>query len=113
MAALTAVQLGTTGTAKNAQAATDGDTISGNDVAAGVILEVSNGGASPITVTLADPGHSAAGNAPTSSPTVGVTTVANGATKRIKPSLAFVDSASNTCTVHYSAVTSVTYELYH
>lgn len=112
MAALTAVNLGVAGTLANPQPATNGDTINGNDVANGCILEVKNGSGSSITVTLVDPGKTAAGNATVSPQTSGVTTIAAGATRRIKPSAAFIDSSSNTITVNYSSVTSVTYELY-
>ena len=107
MTALAAVQLGVGGTLGNPLAATDGDTISGNDVASGAILEVHNGAGSPITVQFADPGHTPAGNTGTQ-PAV---TVANGTTKRFKPTMALVDG-NNVVTVHYSSVTSVTYELY-
>lgn len=112
MTAYTAVSLGVAGTLSNPQAVTVSDTINGNDIAAGCILEVKNGSGSTITVTLVDPGRTGAGNATVSPQTVGVTTIAAGATRRIKPSAAFIDSSSNAVTVTYSSATSVTYELY-
>lgn len=112
MAAYTAVSLGVAGTLSNPQAVTASDTINGNDVANGAILEVKNGSGSSITVTLVDPGKTSAGNATVSPQTVGVTTIAAGATRRIKPSAAFVDSSTNVVTVTYSSTTTVTYELY-
>lgn len=108
MAQLTAVNLGVGGTASSPAAVADGDTISGNDVANGCIYEVKNASGSTVTLTFADPGHTPAGNGGTQP---GVT-IAAGATKRFKPSAALVDPVSNLVTVHYSAVTSVTYELY-
>jgi hypothetical protein len=108
MAALVAVSLGTGGTLGNPQAVANGDTINGNDVANGAILEVKNGSGGSINVTFVDPGHTAAGNTGTQAPVA----VAAGATKRFKPSAAFVDPVANVVTVNYSAITTVTYELY-
>lgn len=74
----------------------------------GMMLEVVNGGGSPITVTLAVP------SSRTYEPNVAVTspaiTVANGVTKWIGPvdSGTFMDPTTGLCTITYSGVTSVT-----
>jgi hypothetical protein len=106
--ALVAVNLGVGGTLAAPVNVTVSDTISGNDIANGCILEVLNGSGAPITVTFVDPGHTAAGNTGTQA---GVS-VAAAAKRRFKPSAAFVDPVTNLCTVTYSSATTVTYELY-
>lgn len=108
MAAYTAVNLGVLGTVSNPQAVTSSDTISGNDIANGAILEVKNASGGSINVTFTDPGHTPAGNTGTQA----AIAVAAGTTKRIKPAPALVDPSSNLITVNYSATASVTYELY-
>ena len=107
MALYTVVSLGVGGTASNPQAVSSSDTISGNDVLNGCILEVKNGSGSSVNVTFVDPGHTQAGNTGTQA----AVAVAAGATKRFKPSAAFIDT-NNTVTVNYSSTTTITYELY-
>lgn len=73
-----------------------------------MMLEVVNGGGSPITVTLAVPsGVVAAPNIAITSPVI---TVVNGTTRWIGPVVAqfFQDPVTGLCTITYSAVTSVT-----
>src|SRR5438128_947543 len=75
---------------------------------AGMMLEVVNGGGSPITVTLVVPAARAyEPNVAITSPAVSVT---NGTTKRFGPIDAgtFMDPTTGLCTITYSAVTSVT-----
>ncbi|HLL69006.1 MAG TPA: hypothetical protein VK453_25325 [Micromonosporaceae bacterium] len=112
MALLTAVVLGNTATLSAPANVANGDRISGGDIANGAILEVHNGSGGSITVTIVDPGTTAAGNATVSPQTAGLFTVAAGATKRIKPSSVFVSNATAEAVVNYSSPTSVTYELY-
>ena len=74
----------------------------------GMMLEVVNGGGSPITVTLAVPSsRTYEANVAITSPTVSLT---NGTTKWIGPIDAgtFMDPTTGLCTITYSAVTSVT-----
>lgn len=96
------------GTLSNPQAVTASDTISGNDIANGAILEVKNSSGGSINVTFTDPGHTAAGNTGTQA----AVAVAAGTTKRFKPTVALVDPVLNVVTVNYSATATVTYELY-
>src|SRR6266498_1085604 len=75
---------------------------------AGMMLEVVNGGGSPITVTLAIPaGVSGFPNVTYTNLAVSVT---NGTTKWIGPVQAqlFQDPTTGLCTITYSGVTSVT-----
>jgi hypothetical protein len=77
-------------------------------VGSGMMLEVVNGGGSPITVTLAIPaGASGYPNVAYTSTAVSVT---NGTTKWIGPLAAplYADPTTGLCTITYSAVTSVT-----
>lgn len=75
-------------------------------------LEVANGGASPITVTLVVPA------ARQYEPDVGVTSpaisVTNATTRLIGPidAATFADPTTGLCTINYSAVTSVTVAAY-
>lgn len=74
----------------------------------GMMLEVVNGGASPITVTLAVPSsRTFEANVAVTSPQISVT---NGTTKWIGPidAVTFQDPTTALCTITYSAVTSVT-----
>ena len=74
----------------------------------GMMLEVVNGGGSPITVTLVVP------SARTYEPNVAITSpavsVTNGTTKWIGPvdAATFTDPTTGLCTITYSGVTSVT-----
>lgn len=67
-------------------------------------LMVTNGGGSPINVTIADPGTTAAGNS--GSPTA--VAVAASATKLIALSPGAINPANGQIAITYSAVTSVT-----
>lgn len=71
------------------------------------ILQVTNGGGSPINVTFVDPGKTPAGNTGTEDPAP----VAAGATRRWKLTSAFVNSATKKITVNFSGTTSVTAEI--
>lgn len=74
----------------------------------GMMLEVVNGGGSPITVTLAVPAaRTYEPNVAITSPAISVT---NGTTKWIGPVDAgtFMDPTTGLCTVTYSGVTTVT-----
>lgn len=73
-----------------------------------MMLEVVNGGGSPITVTLTVPSSRTwEPNVAITSPQISVT---NGTTKWIGPvdSATFQDPTTGLCTITYSAVTSVT-----
>jgi hypothetical protein len=86
-------------------AAAGGDTVAlASATDAGSFLQVTNGGGSPITVTLADPGTTPAGNT-TTAPAV---SVAAGATKLFPLNPALVNSSTNLVSISYSAVTTVT-----
>jgi hypothetical protein len=67
-------------------------------------LEVINGGGSPITVTVADPGATPAGNPATVTPI----SVAASATKLIPLSPNSVNTSTGVISITYSAVTTVT-----
>lgn len=107
MATLTAVKIGL-GTATNPQAVSASDKITGGDIARGAILEVKNASGGSINVTIVDNGRTPAGNTGTQA----AVAVADGATKRFKPSSASADTNGDV-TVTYSGTTSVTYELYY
>lgn len=74
----------------------------------GMMLEVVNGGGSPITVTLAIP--SGASGYPNAAYTSTAVSVTNGTTKWIGPVAAplYQDPTTGLCTVTYSGVTTVT-----
>lgn len=84
-------------------AVTSTETINGNLVANGAILQVINGSGGSINVTITDPGRTAAGNTGTQAPTA----VAAGATRFFKLSTAFVDT-SGEIEIAFSATTTVT-----
>lgn len=67
-------------------------------------LQVTNGGGSPITVTLTDPGATPAGNAGTAT----AQSVAAGATKFFPLLPALVNASTGLVSISYSAVTTVT-----
>ena len=75
---------------------------------AGMMLEVVNGGGSPITVTLAIP--SGASGYPNVAYTSTAVSVTNGTTKRFGPIAApvYQDPTTGLCTITYSGVTTVT-----
>lgn len=77
-------------------------------VGQGMMLEVVNGGGSPITVTLAIP--SGASGYPNAAYTSTAVVVTNGTTKWIGPiaSPIYMDPTTGFCTVTYSGVTTVT-----
>lgn len=96
----------TTGTVTTAVAVSASDTYSGNDIQAGGMVTVFAAG-TPTTVTLVDPGRTAAGTA--AGTVTGVTVAAN--TSRTWGSSVlknYIDSATNLVTFNYSATTSVT-----
>jgi hypothetical protein len=84
------------------------DTISANDLGVnGAYLIIINGGASSDTVTITDPGTTAAGSSATN-PT---NAVANGTTEVMRISPRFVNPSTNLVTVTHSYTTTVTYVL--
>lgn len=86
-------------------AAGGGDTVAlASATDANSFLQVTNGGGSPITVTLADPGATPAGNTTTAP----ANSVAAGATKLFPLNPALVNPSTGVINVTYSAVTSVT-----
>lgn len=88
-----------------ASAAGGGDTVSLSPINDDrTWLQVTNGGGSPITVTLVDPGTTPAGNT-TTAPAV---SVAAGATKLFPLNPNLVNAATGFIAITYSAVTSVT-----
>jgi len=106
MAALTIQTMTPAGLAATTQAAAGGgDTVTlGSPTDTTVFLEVTNGGGSPITVTLADPGTTPAGNTTTAP----ANSVAAGATKKFPLLPSLVNPTTNSIAISYSAVTSVT-----
>lgn len=105
--ALLAIQTMTTAglTPTTSPASVGGDTVtlaSTTDV--GSFLQVTNGGGSSITVTIADPGNTPAG----SPGTPAAVSVAAGATKLIPLLPASVNTATNVISIAYSGVTTVT-----
>lgn len=96
----------TTGTVTTGVAISSSDTLNGNDINAGGMLTVTAAG-TPTTVTLVDPGRTAAGT--TAGTVAGVTVAAN--TSRTWGSNVlrnFIDGSTGLVTVNYSATTSVT-----
>lgn len=82
------------------------DTIAQADIGTqGVLINVINGGGSPINVTVSDPNTTAVGN-------VGTTTaqaVANGTNGWFRILPAHVNTATGFATIAYSGTTTVTY----
>ncbi|MBM0277811.1 hypothetical protein [Micromonospora tarensis] len=105
---MTAVRPTAAGTLTPPNAVSASDTISANDLGSrGAYLLVTNGGGSPITVTVSDASRTPAGNAGTTT----AQSVANGTTKSFYISPAAVDYTTNVVTVTYSGTTTVTYQL--
>lgn len=108
MALLTAVSVTSTATTVTAAAMTTSDTIAQADVGVnGALLNVINGGGSPVNVTLADPGTTSLSNPGTTS----AQAVANGADRWFRISPAHVNQTTGVATVTLSSATSVTYKL--
>lgn len=107
-----AVPITTAGVLASTYTPTSSDTISANDIGArGCILEVNNGSAGSINVTITDPGYTPGGNQATSFPVVAVAAAAK---KRIliPPSAVNPASVPPSAAVAFSATASVTCELY-
>lgn len=105
MALLTATRPTTAGVAWSPAAVSASDTISSSDLGSqGAYLVVINGGGSPDTVTVVDPGLTPAGSAATN-PTNSVT---NATTEVMRISPAFVNPSTGFATVTHSFTTSVT-----
>ena len=106
MALLTLQTMTTAGlTPAPVAAAGGGDTVmlsSTTDV--GSFLQVTNGGGSPITVTLVDPGASTANN-PATAP---ANSVAAGATKLFPLLPSLINTSTGLINITYSGVTTVT-----
>lgn len=108
MALMTAVRPTAGGTTIAGAAVSASDTISANDLGSrGAYLVVTNGGGSPITVTVSDASKTPAGNSATTT----AVSVTNGTSKVFYISPAAVDYTTNLVTVTYSGTTSVTYQL--
>ncbi len=108
MALLTAVSVLSTATTVTAASMTTSDTIAQADIGVnGALLNVINGGGSPVNVTLSDPNTTALGNAGTTS----AQAVANGADRWFRISPAHVNGTTGVATVTLSSATSVTYKL--
>lgn len=108
MALMTAVRPTADGTLTPPNAVSASDTISANDLGSrGAYLLVTNGGGSPINVTISDASRTPAGNAATTA----AKAVANGTTRSFYISPAAVDFTTNVVTVAFSGTTSVTYQL--
>ncbi len=80
------------------------ETINGNLVALGAVLQVINGSGVSINVTFTDPGRTPLGNTGTNA----AVAVAAGATKFFKLTSGLVDSATGNITVGFSATTTIT-----
>lgn len=106
MAALTLQVIPASGVAPTTTAAAGGgDTVTPTGLTDDrCMLQVTNGGGSPINVTLADPYTTPAGNAGTTVPVA----VAAGATKLIALPIGAINPANGQVAISYSAVTSVT-----
>lgn len=105
MALLTAITPVAAGTAWAPAAVSSSDTIAAADVGSkGCYLVVINGGASPDTVGLTDPGFSPAGNAGTNL----TNSVTNGTTEIMYVSPAYVNQSTNVATVTHTFTTTVT-----
>lgn len=108
MALLTAASVTQQATAVTAAAVTTSDTISASDIGQrGCLLNIINGSGSSITVTLADPGKTPAGN----SGSAAAQSVAASADRWFRLSPAHVNPATGVATVTISSATSVTYKL--
>jgi hypothetical protein len=105
MALLTATRPTIAGVAYTPAAVSASDTIAAADLGTqGAFLIIVNGGASPDTVTVVDPGTTAAGSAATN-PT---NSVVNATTEVMRISPAFVNPSTGVATVTHSFTTSVT-----
>ncbi|TBL44241.1 hypothetical protein EYA84_02015 [Verrucosispora sp. SN26_14.1] len=108
MALLTATSVTSAATTVAPAAMSTSDTVSASDIGVnGALLQVINGGGSPVNVTLADPGVTRVGNAGTAAPQA----VANGADRWFRLSPGHVNPATGVATVTLSSATSVTYKL--
>lgn len=107
--ALTANNVTSAGTTVTAAAVpTTSETVAASDIGTnGALLRVINGSGGTITVTIADPGTTAAGNAGTTS----AVNVGAGQDKWFRLSPAHVSLSTQVATIAFSAVTSVTYIL--
>jgi hypothetical protein len=109
MALLTVATVVAAGAAVSLTAVAASDTIATADVGTrGLIYEVSNAGGSTDTVTISDPGTTAAGNAGVAA----TVAVAAGARKRMYIGPANVNQTTGVATVSHSFTTSVTAEAY-
>lgn len=88
-------------------AVTSSETINGNLVANGAVLQVINGAGAPINVTFTDPGRTPLGNTGTNA----AVAVANGTTKFFKLTTGLIDGASGNITVGFSATTTITAQI--
>lgn len=107
MALLTATRPTAAGVVYTAAAVSASDTIAAADLVNGAFLIVINGGGSPDTVTVADPGFSPAGNAGTAL----TNSVTNATTEVMTISPASVNPSTGLATITHSFITSVTYVL--
>lgn len=83
------------------------ETINGNLVSLGAVLQVINGAGSPMNVTFTDPGRTPLGNTGTNA----AVAVANGTTKFFKLTTGLVDGATGNITVGFSSTTTITAQI--
>jgi len=107
MALISATRVTPTATTVTPAAAATSMTIAAADIGAGVFLRVINGAGADITVTIADPGTTQAGNPGTTT----AQTVATSAERQFKILPAHVNPATNVATVTLSSATTITYTL--
>ncbi len=102
MATRTAQAMTTAGTALTSYSAASGDKITPDD---NLFLIITNGDASPMTVTVTVPGNNSYGEANPDP----VRTIANGTTKAVKLLREWADPSDGLIALTWSATTSVTY----
>ncbi|MFI2664885.1 hypothetical protein [Micromonospora carbonacea] len=108
MALLTATSVTGAATNVGSAAMSTSDTVSASDIGVnGALLQVINGGGSPINVTLTDPGTTRVGNAGTAV----AQAVPAGSDRWFRLSPGHVNPSTGVATVTLSSATSVTYKL--
>ncbi len=83
------------------------ETINGNLVALGAVLQVINGSGGSMNVTFTDPGRTPLGNTGTNA----AVPVAAGTTKFFKLTSGLIDAATGNITVGFSSTTTITAQI--